>query len=110
MAEANEGVVEVVVFSLNEEASAEQLLASNEGVEAWAKTQPGFLSKELFHVADQDKWVDIVRWESMEAAHAAAEAAMNSESCAPMFALIDTESTLMLHGEPRARTILQEAG
>jgi hypothetical protein len=24
---------------------------------------------------------------------------MSSESCAPMFALIDMESTLMLHGE-----------
>ncbi len=102
MAEATDGVVEVVVFSLNEGASEEQLLASNDAVEAWAQTQPGFRSKELFRVADQDKWIDIVRWESMEAAHAAAEAAMHSESCAPMFGLIDMESTLMLHGEPRA--------
>lgn len=103
MAEATEGVVEVVVFSLTEGASAEQLLASNEAVEAWAKTQPGFVSKELFHVAEQDKWIDIVRWESMDAAHAAAGAAMGSDACAPMFALIDMESTLMLHGEPKAR-------
>jgi hypothetical protein len=36
---------------------------------------------------------------SLAEAHAAAVAAMSSESCAPMFALIDMESTLMLHGE-----------
>jgi hypothetical protein len=35
----------------------------------------------------------------MADAQAAAERAMSSESCAPMFALIDMESTLMLHGE-----------
>ncbi len=102
MAAESEGVVEVVVFSLNEGATPEQLLASNDAVEAWARTQPGFVSKEMFHVAEQDKWIDIVRWESMDAAHAAAEAAMTSDSCAPMFSLIDMDSTMMLHGEPRA--------
>ncbi|HEX2126634.1 MAG TPA: antibiotic biosynthesis monooxygenase [Thermoleophilaceae bacterium] len=103
MAEATGGVVEVVVFALREGATAEQLLASNDAVEEWAKTQPGFISKEMFHVADQDKWIDIVRWETMDAAHAAADAAVSSESCAAMFGLIDTESTLILHGEPKAR-------
>jgi len=36
----------------------------------------------------------------MADAKAAAELAMTSESCAPMFALIDMESTLMIHAEP----------
>ena len=100
-----DGVVEVVVFSLTEGAGAEQLLATNQAVEEWAKAQPGFVSKELFHVADQDRWIDIVRWSSLDAAHAAAEAAMASESCRPMFSLIDMESTVMLHGEPKSRSL-----
>ena len=41
----------------------------------------------------------MVWWETLDSAKAAAEQAMTSESCAPMFALIDMESTLMLHGE-----------
>ena len=36
---------------------------------------------------------------SIEHAQAAAGAAMSSDSCAPMFALIDMESAVMLHGE-----------
>ena len=109
MREQNAGVVEVVVFSLNEDATSEQLLASNPAVEEWAKTQPGFISKELYYAGNQDKWIDIVRWESIDAAHAAADAAMSSDSCAPMFALIDMDSTLMLHGEPRAGSALRAA-
>jgi hypothetical protein len=35
----------------------------------------------------------------LEEAHAAADVALTSESCAPMFAPIDEESTLMVHGK-----------
>lgn len=31
---------------------------------------------------------------------------MTSESCAPMFALIDSESTLMAHAEPAIAPVL----
>jgi hypothetical protein len=41
----------------------------------------------------------VIWWEGADAAHAAAEAAMTSESCAPMFGLIDLEGTQMIHGE-----------
>ena len=37
--------------------------------------------------------------EELLGTQAAAERAMGSESCAPMFGLIDMESTLMVHGE-----------
>jgi hypothetical protein len=36
----------------------------------------------------------------MQDATAAAEAAVTSESCSPMFSMVDLESALMLHGEP----------
>jgi hypothetical protein len=41
----------------------------------------------------------------MEQAQAASEASMSSESCSPMFALIDMESALMLHGLPAIPTV-----
>ena len=47
---------------------------------------------------DRDVW-----WDShQEAAESAEEAALSSDSCAPMFELIDTDSTVMLRGAPAA--------
>ena len=41
----------------------------------------------------------------MEQAQAASELSMTSEACQPMFALIDMESALMLHGVPAIETV-----
>lgn len=93
-------VLELVVFKLNEGVSPEQFLATNDDVSAWISKQPGFISHELAHDAEGARWIEIAWWKTMEDAHAAAERAMSSESCAPMFALIDMDSALMAHGEP----------
>ena len=93
-------VLELVVFSLDEGATRDQLLATAAPVSAWIADQPGFISRELSYDAEGDRWIEVVWWETMADARAAAERAMTSESCAPMFALIDMASALMLHGEP----------
>jgi hypothetical protein len=93
-------VLELVVFRLREGVTREQFLATDEAVSGWISEQPGFVSHELLHDADGDRWVELAWWESMDEAHAAAENAMTSETCAPMFAMIDEESSLMLHAEP----------
>jgi antibiotic biosynthesis monooxygenase (ABM) superfamily enzyme len=93
-------VLELVVFRLNEGVSREQFLGTNDAVSTWISKQPGFISRELSYDAEGDRWIDVLWWGSMENAAAAAERAMTSESCMPMFALIDMESALMLHGEP----------
>ena len=103
-------VLELVVFKLNDGASHEQLLGTVDAVSAWIAGQPGFLSRELAYDAEGDRWVDLVWWRTMEEAHAAAQLAMTSESCAPMFALIDMESTLMVHGEPAIAPVGTAAG
>jgi hypothetical protein len=92
-------VLELVVFKLNEGISHEQFLTTNDAVSTWIGKQPGFISHELAYDAESDRWIEVAWWERMEEAHAAAELAMTSKSCAPMFALIDMDSTLMLHGE-----------
>ncbi len=92
--------LELVVYRLRDGVSRETFLDTNEAVSAWISRQPGFVSRDLVHDGDGDRWVDVVWWETMEHAHAASELAMTSESCAPMFALIDMESALMLHGVP----------
>jgi hypothetical protein len=93
-------VLELVVFKLGEGVSRERLLGTVDAVSAWAQEQPGFISRELSYDPEGDRWIDLVQWETMQDAHAAAEQAMSSESCAPMFGLIDPESTLMIHAEP----------
>ena len=92
-------VLELVVFKLREGTSRDELMGTVDAVSAWAREQPGFVSRDLAYDAEDDRWIDVVWWRTMDDAHAAAERAMSSESCAPMFALIDMESTLMVHGE-----------
>jgi hypothetical protein len=96
---------ELVVFKLHEGVSREQFLGTNDAVSTWISQQPGFISRELSYDAEGDRWIDILWWETMENAGAAAELSMTSESCAPMFALIDMDSTLMLHATPAIASV-----
>jgi antibiotic biosynthesis monooxygenase (ABM) superfamily enzyme len=93
-------VLELVVYKLNEGVSREQFLGTNGAVSTWISKQPGFISRDLVYDSDGDRWVDVIWWETMEQAHAASEKSMTSESCLPMFAQIDEQSMLMLHGVP----------
>jgi hypothetical protein len=92
-------VLELVVFNLNDGVTQEQFAATLEPVSRWIAEQPGFISRELSYDAQSDRWVDVIWWESMEQAGAAAQLAMSSDHCAPMFAMLDMESAAMLHGE-----------
>jgi hypothetical protein len=106
----DERVLELVVYKLNEGVSREQFLGTNDAVSSWIGKQPGFVSRELVHDAGDDRWVDVIWWETLEQAHAAAELSTTSESYAPMFALIDMESALMLHGTPAIQHVAAHVG
>ena len=101
-------VLELVVFKLADGVTQEQFLDSVDAVSRWISRQPGFLSREPSHDAEGDRWIELVWWETLGDAQAAAELAMTSESCAPMFRLIDMESSLMLHGELAIPPVLRE--
>jgi hypothetical protein len=101
-------VLELVVYKLHEGVSREQFLGTNGAVSSWIGRQPGFISRDLAHDAEGDRWIDVIWWETMENAVAAAELSQTSESCAPMFALIDMESALMLHGEPAIAPVVAQ--
>ncbi len=99
MASEQAKVLELVVFKLTAGASREQLLDTAGPVSRWIAQQPGFVSRQLAYDEDGGRWIDVVWWRTLEDAHAAAERAMTSPACAPMFALIDMESILMLHAD-----------
>ncbi len=100
MASVPERVLELVVFKLKQGVTREELLATNDALTSWARQQPGFISREQAYDAAGDRWIDMLWWQTIEDARAASEAALSSEACAPMFALIDEQSTLMLHADP----------
>ena len=93
-------VLELVVYQLHKGVSREEFLGTNDAVSSWIRQQPGFLSRELVYEAEGDRWVDVIWWETLEQAQAASERSMTSESCSPMFALINMDSALLLHGTP----------
>jgi hypothetical protein len=98
--DAGTKVLELVVYQLHKGVSREQFLGTNDAVSSWIRQQSGFLSRELVYDAEGDRWVDVIWWETLEQAQAASERSMTSESCSPMFALINMDSALMLHGIP----------
>jgi hypothetical protein len=92
-------VIECVVFSPTDGVDRDVFLAAAAGINGWARSQEGFVSRELFEVGD-GRWIDMVRWATMDDALAAAEIAMTSDVCAGFFGLIDMDSAVMLHGTP----------
>jgi hypothetical protein len=107
--ERSNRVLELVVFNLKEGVATERFLATIDAVSEWARTQPGFVSRDLSHVPAEDRWIEVVYWRTLGDAEAAADAAQGSTACAPMFALIDTDSMLFLHGVPAMAPVLAEA-
>ena len=79
-------VLELVLFKLKEGVTSERFLATVDAVSTWARTQPGFLSRDLSHDRAEDRWIEVVYWRTLGDAEAAADAAQGSAACAPMFA------------------------
>jgi len=94
-----EKVLELVVFKLAAGVTSDHFLATVDRVSSWISRQPGFISRELSYDAEGDRWIEVVWWSTPQDAQSATELAMTSDSCAPMFGLIDMNSALMLHGE-----------
>ncbi len=93
-------VLELVVFELADGVSDDDFLQTTGPVSDWVKTQPGFISRDLTRSADGNKWIEVVWWQTLEAAEAASELAQSSEACSPMFSRIKFETIVMLHGIP----------
>ncbi|QBD75407.1 hypothetical protein EPA93_05075 [Ktedonosporobacter rubrisoli] len=63
--------IEIVIFRLQEEVTRADFLAAVDETTALLKTQTGFLSRTVSQ-AESGEWIDILTWESIEAAKAAA--------------------------------------
>jgi len=90
-------VVEVAMFKLNEGVAEQAFIAEAKKVqESFLKKQKGYLDRELLK-DESGQWFDILHWQSMKEAQAAAEAMMQESSCQQFIQMIDPKSIQMFH-------------
>ncbi|WP_370305874.1 hypothetical protein [Sinimarinibacterium flocculans] len=81
--------IEWAPFRVRSGVSEAQLLASSAALqERFVARQAGFRTRELLRSAD-GQWVDLVRWDSREAAETAMAAVGTSAACQAYFALLE---------------------
>lgn len=93
------GAVELVLFKLKEGVSEAQGLEAMTSLNDFVSKQAGFISRKLSK-ASNDSWVDLVFWESMQAARQASELVMQSDDCLEAFKVLDEKNMQMIHATP----------
>ena len=91
-----EPVLEVVTFRLMPGVSGAEFLAAAQATKPALTGQPGFVRRHLLHDAD-GVWTDLVEWQSLTQAQAAAERVMQLPEFRPFLAAIDPASIAMAH-------------
>lgn len=91
--------LEMVTFRLAH-GSGQQFLDANAAVNDWVKQQPGFVSR---HLAERDdgSYVDIILWQTREAALAASGKFMAELAQSEAMTMIDPMGLEMSHGNIR---------
>ncbi|PBB44870.1 hypothetical protein CK222_07935 [Mesorhizobium sp. WSM3866] len=87
--------LEIVTFRLKPDTAA-GFVAQNGFVTDWLVRQPGFLSRHLGE-RDDGSWVDVVRWQSLEQAQAAAQRIMAEIGDCEAMRAIEPASVAMSH-------------
>lgn len=88
--------LEIVSFRLKPGTEA-GFVAANGLISDWLARQPGFLGRRLARHDDGDGWVDIVRWQGLEQALAAAGRIMAEIGDCDAMQAIDPASVDMRH-------------
>ncbi len=91
-----EPVLEVVTFRLMPGVSGAEFLAAAQATKPALAGQPGFIRRRLLYDAD-GVWTDLIEWQSLTEAQAAAERVMQMPEFGPFMAAIDPSSIEMAH-------------
>lgn len=92
--------LEIVTFQLAAGKTAEQLLQTNQAMEAFLTEQAGFHYRSLSnHTAEDgtEQWFDVIYWENAELAKAGGEKLMNSPLGGELMSVIDPASCVVRH-------------
>lgn len=96
---AQADITEIVVNKFKPGLSYEKELALTKTLNDFVKTQPGFLSREVYFDEKQKSYVDIVRWKDEKSAVDAAKKAEGSPTCQPVFSQIEQQGMIFLHAK-----------
>ncbi|EPJ45071.1 MAG: hypothetical protein OFPI_37770 [Osedax symbiont Rs2] len=98
--------IELVTFKLAEGVMPEQIVATNDTMQAFLVQQPGFIYRSLSQ-DEEGQWFDIVYWIDRESAKVGGEAFMQSAACAALMPLIDGPSVVMRHMDALSETLVK---
>lgn len=93
-------VAEVVLFGLKPGVERAAFLAAAEATTAFPRDEMTGLQERELMDDGADRWLDVVRWSSLDEAHAAAAAIGSSPRAAAFIEMIDPESVTMLRLRP----------
>lgn len=93
---AKTAAIEMVLFTPVTGLTNEEVIRSLESLNPILNTFPGFISRRVCR-RDDGSWMDLVTWESMELAKAAAENIMSYPDAAKAFEVIEEKSIRMNH-------------
>ena len=92
-------VLEIVTVTMKPGVTDAQVLAAADALQRDVEHLDGYVARRLLKT-DDGTWVDIVRWTSMEAAHAAAQRVGTAPSAQALMEIADAERMRMLHARP----------
>lgn len=90
-------IIEMVTFKLNPTIDGSSFLSKGAVVCDWMKKQPGFLYRSLVQDTDNERWIDIVYWDSLPNAKRAQESFMTNTENQSWVSMIDPSSVKMQH-------------
>ena len=91
-----DGQFEIVIYRLKSDVNRDQFMEVSARATEWLRDRPGYLGRELLE-DESGKWVDLVRWTTMEDALAAASAFMEVPEAEAFMDAVEPESIMMLH-------------
>ncbi len=88
--------VEVVLFKLKPGVEEAAFVRASDALLPVLRAMSGFVRRELLKGED-GQWIDLVHWNSLAEAQAAAEQVPHLPACHPFLGMIDETSVTMLH-------------
>ncbi|MPY57146.1 antibiotic biosynthesis monooxygenase family protein [Streptomyces spongiae] len=90
-------ILELVTFRIRPGVSEEQFAEAVRSVDGFLTEQPGFLSRQVLTVEGDRSHVDLVWWEDLAAAQAAAESIRKDPRAASFMSCLDPTSVHLSH-------------
>lgn len=88
--------IEIVIFKAKADVLDRQLQTAALAITPILEEMPGFISRE-FGASVDGRYIDIVHWQDLPAAQAAAEKVMGIPTCGEFFGLIDQNNMQFMH-------------